>query len=156
MCFVCDRISQIKSGRNKHFVAELETGYVVMADHQFFRGYTLFICKKCVPSLYSLDFDFADLYLKEMRKVATHMWVAFSPKTINIELLGNKYPHLHWHLIPRYKEDPLPESPIWEIDKSIWRSDKCKLNKYQLLKMKNDFLETFGPTKSTFRKKSLL
>jgi diadenosine tetraphosphate (Ap4A) HIT family hydrolase len=45
MCSVCDRISMIKNGTNKYFVKELETGYVVIGDYQFFKGYTLFICK---------------------------------------------------------------------------------------------------------------
>ena len=43
MCLIYDRISMIKNGTNPYFVKELETGYVVMGDHQHFKGYTLFL-----------------------------------------------------------------------------------------------------------------
>ena len=35
---------------------------------------------------------------------------------MNYELLGNSDPHLHWHIIPRYKTDPRWGAPIWESD----------------------------------------
>ena len=38
MCLICDRIEMIKNGTNPYFVKELETGYVVMGDHQHFTG----------------------------------------------------------------------------------------------------------------------
>jgi diadenosine tetraphosphate (Ap4A) HIT family hydrolase len=30
------------------------------------------------------------------------------------ECLGNRNPHLHWHLVPRYRPDPRWGYPIWE------------------------------------------
>jgi diadenosine tetraphosphate (Ap4A) HIT family hydrolase len=35
------------------------------------------------------------------------------PDHINIESLGNIVPHLHWHIVPRYRNDPRWGSPIW-------------------------------------------
>ena len=46
MCLICQRIQQIKEGSNPYFVMELQTGYVVLGDHQHFQGYTLFLCKE--------------------------------------------------------------------------------------------------------------
>lgn len=43
MCFICERIGMIQKGTNPYFVKELETGYVVIGDHQHFKGYTCFI-----------------------------------------------------------------------------------------------------------------
>ena len=45
-CLICIRIKMIKEGTNKYFVKELETGYVVIGDHQYFNGYTLFLYKE--------------------------------------------------------------------------------------------------------------
>jgi len=45
MCGVCDRIQETLEGKNRYFVKELETGYVVLGDYQRFKGYTLFLCK---------------------------------------------------------------------------------------------------------------
>lgn len=35
---------------------------------------------------------------------------------LNIESLGNVVPHLHWHIIPRYRSDPRWGRPIWQDD----------------------------------------
>src|SRR5437899_512684 len=37
-----------------------------------------------------------------------------SPRKMHYELLGNTVAHLHWHLFPRYADDPNPTRPIWE------------------------------------------
>ena len=50
MCLICDRINMIKQGTNKYFVAELETGYVVLGDNQHFLGYTLFCANSMLQS----------------------------------------------------------------------------------------------------------
>lgn len=55
MCFIYERIDLIHKGTNPYFVREFETGYVVIGDHQHFKGYTLFLCKKHVTELHHLD-----------------------------------------------------------------------------------------------------
>jgi diadenosine tetraphosphate (Ap4A) HIT family hydrolase len=35
------------------------------------------------------------------------------PDKINLASLGNAVPHLHWHVIPRFRDDPHFPSPIW-------------------------------------------
>jgi diadenosine tetraphosphate (Ap4A) HIT family hydrolase len=35
------------------------------------------------------------------------------PDHVNIESLGNVVPHLHWHIIPRYVDDPRWGMPVW-------------------------------------------
>jgi len=57
-CLVCERIEMIKNGTNPYFVIELETGYVVLGDHQHFRGYTLLLCKEHVRELHFLSSQF--------------------------------------------------------------------------------------------------
>ena len=40
---------------------------------------------------------------------------AMRPLKINIASLGNKVTHVHWHVIPRFRDDPhFPES-IWGV-----------------------------------------
>jgi diadenosine tetraphosphate (Ap4A) HIT family hydrolase len=53
----------------------------------------------------------ADLH----RAVTAVMWVC-KPDHINIASLGNVVPHLHWHVVPRYKTDPRWGGPIWTAD----------------------------------------
>ena len=118
MCLICDRIEMIKRGENPYFVKELKTGYVVMGDHQHFRGYTLFLCKNHVTELFHLDAQTRNLYLQEMSLVAGAVDKAFGADKMNYELLGNGDTHLHWHLFPR-KDGDLGEygnrgrGPVW-------------------------------------------
>jgi len=36
-----------------------------------------------------------------------------APEKINLASLGNVVPHLHWHLIPRFADDPHFPNPVW-------------------------------------------
>lgn len=38
---------------------------------------------------------------------------AMKPVKINLASLGNQVPHLHWHIIPRYEDDPYFPDSIW-------------------------------------------
>jgi diadenosine tetraphosphate (Ap4A) HIT family hydrolase len=118
-CLICDRIKTIQADKNHFFVRELTTGYVVIGDHQFYEGYTLFLCKQHTDELHKLEPQFRQQYLKEMSIVAEAVHKAFKPRKLNYELLGNTESHLHWHLIPRHANDPSPKQPIWVINAEI-------------------------------------
>lgn len=36
-----------------------------------------------------------------------------SPDKVNLASFGNVVPHLHWHVIPRFKGDPHFPNPVW-------------------------------------------
>lgn len=105
MCYICERIDQIKAGTNPYFVKELETGYVVIGDHQHFKGYSLFLCKQHKTELFQLDYATKMKFLEEMSIVAEAVANAFCAEKMNYELLGNGDTHLHWHLFPRVSGD---------------------------------------------------
>lgn len=79
-CLICERMSLIEQEKNPYFVAELETGYVVIGDHQYFKGYTLFLCKHHVTELHFLEPDFRRQFLHEMSIVAEAVYNAFLPE----------------------------------------------------------------------------
>ncbi len=35
------------------------------------------------------------------------------PDKINLAALGNMVPHIHWHVIPRYKDDAYFPGSVW-------------------------------------------
>ncbi len=105
MCDICNRIELIKSGKNPYFVKELKTGYVVLGDHQHFRGYALFLCKEHKTELFHLKKEYRTTFLEEMNIVAEAVSKAFNAEKMNYELLGNGESHLHWHLFPRRSGD---------------------------------------------------
>ena len=105
MCLICDRIKMIKDDTNPYFVKELETGYVVIGDHQHFKGYTLFLYKDHKTELFHLEPTQKMKFLEEMSIVAEAVSKAFNTEKMNYELLGNGDTHLHWHLFPRVNGD---------------------------------------------------
>ncbi len=131
-CLICERIDFIKKGTNPYFVKELETGYVVIGDHQFYRGYTLLLCKIHANELHELDTLFRQKFLEEMSVVAEAVFRAFRPMKLNYELLGNTDQHLHWHIFPRYENDPDPKRPIWLTGKDIRQAEGVKPNREEL------------------------
>ena len=97
-CGVCERINLIRQGKNPYFVRELETGYVVIGDHQRFQGYTLFLCKEHATEIHFLEKEFRNRFLQEMSLTAEAVYKAFSPDKLNYELLGvGNNVHMHWH-----------------------------------------------------------
>jgi len=120
MCLICDRIKMIREGRNPYFVKELETGYVVIGDHQHFRGYTLFLYKHHgdKTELFHLDKAEQARFTGEMISVAEAVSRAFGAEKMNYELLGMGDAHLHWHLFPRAEGDigdygNKGKGPVW-------------------------------------------
>ena len=133
-CTICGRINRIKSGEDPCFVTELRTGYVVLGEYQYFKGYTLFFCKQHASELHQLDRDFRMEFLKEMSQTAEAVFKAFKPLKLNYESLGNVDPHLHWHIFPRYAGDPNKTEPVWTIDKSLRFAQKADIQELAVLR----------------------
>jgi len=140
-CLICQRIELIKKKKNPYFIKEFETGYAVLGDLQFFKGYCLLLCKLHKKELHELDKKFRMKFLKEMVVLAEAIYKAFKPKKLNYELLGNNDEHLHWHIFPRYSNDPNPKTPIWCIDKNIRCSEKTKPSKKEIETLKRKILK---------------
>ena len=37
------------------------------------------------------------------------------PSKVNLAALGNMVPHIHWHVIPRYKDDAFFPGSAWSV-----------------------------------------
>ena len=131
-CLICERIEMIKNGTNPYFVAELNTGYVVLGDYQKYKGYTCFLCKMHVTELHFMPFAYRIKHLEEMSIVSEAVFNTFQADKMNHAMLGNLDSHVHWHLIPRVIGDAPANAPIWrlpdeELFKASYRPDAGKL-----------------------------
>ncbi len=62
-----------------------------------------------------LDAGAAARYREEVLAAGTALIGAFAPLKVNYFTLGNTVPHLHTHVVPRYRADPSPGGPIaWD------------------------------------------
>lgn len=94
-------------------VWQFPTSVAVLGGHQFYRGYCVLIARTHATELSQLDGEELPSYLAEMCLLAEAIEAGFAPRKLNYELLGNQVPHLHWHLFPRYPNDPEPLAPVW-------------------------------------------
>jgi len=118
-CLICKRIALIKADKNKFFVKELKSGYVVLGDHQYYKGYTLLLSKVHTDELHKLESSERSQFLEDMALVSEAVYKSFKPKKLNYELLGNTDSHLHWHIFPRYENDPKPDFATWATPRLI-------------------------------------
>ena len=137
-CGICSWINEIKENPD-YLVKELSTGYAVLSKYQYeyYKGYTIFLCKRHVGELHELEKSFRTEFLKEMSRVAEAVYKALKPDKLNYELLGNTEPHLHWHIFPRYKEDPNFVRPIWVVDKNIRQADSTITSRTEIRQLKD-------------------
>jgi diadenosine tetraphosphate (Ap4A) HIT family hydrolase len=94
-------------------IVELAHSCVILNRDQFFPGYTLLFTRSHVTELFHLDRTTRAELTEEVATVAKAIYDVFSPAKINYELIGNMVPHIHWHLVPRFADDPLWPRPIW-------------------------------------------
>ena len=146
MCLICERIDLIKQGKNPYFVKELETGYVVIGDGQYFKGYTLFLAKEHVTELHQMEYETKIKFLEEMSIVQEAVAKAFQAEKMNIELLGNGDAHVHWHLFPRKAGDMQGyghngRGPVWWVPWEEMSSEEYQPKESDLLQLVNHLKE---------------
>jgi len=61
---------------------------------------------RATSSAWKLFRDEFTAFMAEARQAARAIAGAFRPDLMNYASLGNVMPHLHWHLVPRYRTDP--------------------------------------------------
>jgi diadenosine tetraphosphate (Ap4A) HIT family hydrolase len=97
---------------------------------QYYHGYCVLASRLHASELSQLDDETRLFFLNEMCILARAIEECFQPRKLNYEMLGNQTPHLHWHLIPRYRGDPDAPHPIWAT------VERVKDNKAERQKLK--------------------
>ena len=97
------------------FIAELNISSLLLYREQRFRGYSILSFDAWdATNLDSLSEKEYLAFMGDLRNASNALRQALKPDHMNYELLGNTNPHLHWHIVPRYKNDPRWGQPIWE------------------------------------------
>ncbi len=86
---------------------------VILADEPDYPGFLRVILNAHIREM-------TDLSAADQMALMRVVWVAESalrevlaPDKINLASLGNVVPHLHWHVIPRFADDPHFPNPVW-------------------------------------------
>jgi diadenosine tetraphosphate (Ap4A) HIT family hydrolase len=112
-CGICATIAQIRAGSFPHLVAELPRSWLILGDAQFYRGYCVLLAKRHVTEPHLMPRGEAHELLDEMLAAGRAISAVTQPAKLNYECLGNQEPHVHWHIFPRFADDPQRLAPIW-------------------------------------------
>ncbi len=86
---------------------------VVAVDEPDYPGFMRVIWNRHVRELTDLASSERERLMRAVFTVEDQMRRLLRPHKMNVASLGNVTPHLHWHLIPRYEDDPHFPGPIW-------------------------------------------
>jgi diadenosine tetraphosphate (Ap4A) HIT family hydrolase len=110
-----------RSESNEHWdrIATLSVSTLYLHKIQTYRGYSVLIFDpRHVTALTDLSERERIALMSDLCRAQESMRRVLKPDHFNVESLGNRVPHLHWHIIPRYKNDPRWGLPIWMTDES--------------------------------------
>jgi diadenosine tetraphosphate (Ap4A) HIT family hydrolase len=112
------RVAECRAGENPRAVARVHSGWVVLGESQFLRGYSLVLPDPVVPDLNALSHAERKTLLFEASVVGDALLEITGAVRINYEILGNLDPALHVHVFPRFRDEPenLRTRPVWFYD----------------------------------------
>lgn len=112
-CPLCSRVEPTAFHADPDFVREFDHSVAFLGRWQAYRGYCVLVSKRHARELSELTDDVRRGFFDEMCMVARAIETAFTPRKLNYEMLGNQVPHLHWHVFPRYEDDPNALQAVW-------------------------------------------
>lgn len=92
---------------------------VRVIDEQAVRGVPAFwrlISQSHIAELSDLPAAAQNQILPALVAIETTIRTKIHPRKINIASLGNMTPHLHWHIVARFENDPWWPAPIWAAE----------------------------------------
>lgn len=123
-CPLCQQLELAKAGRSPLHIADLKRTSVYLSENQGLVGWCVLVLRDHVEHLSDLSLDEQMSLFREVALVAGAIRSKLAPVRINYECLGNVVPHVHWHLIPRYNNDPDPKSPVWGFTPEFLRGNQ--------------------------------
>jgi len=86
---------------------------VVYVDEADYHGYCRVIWNAHVAEMTDLDDAARAHCMRAVYAAESLLRTLLKPDKINLASLGNFVPHLHWHVIARFRDDAHFPQPIW-------------------------------------------
>ncbi len=86
---------------------------VILADDPDYPGFCRVVWNAHVREMTDLGIGERKYLMAIVFAVEQVLRELLQPEKINLASLGNQVPHLHWHVIPRFGDDPHFPDPIW-------------------------------------------
>lgn len=86
---------------------------VVEVEDADYPGYTRVIWNAHIPEMTSLSRHGRELMMEAVWRIEETQREILHPDKVNVASLGNMVPHLHWHIIPRWRGDRHFPDAVW-------------------------------------------
>ena len=108
---------------------------IEVTDNADYPGFTRVIWQAHIAEMTGLSSHGRDLLMRAVYIVEQAQQEVLKPDKINLASLGNMVPHLHWHVIPRWREDRCFPDPIWappaarsDAQTALWDARQAELH----------------------------
>ena len=118
-----------------YFCCEMESSNVYIFKEQSHPGRVIVAHKKHVSEIIELTDEERNQFFKDINTVSNAIHKVFNPDKVNYGAYGDTGHHLHFHLVPKYKDDfewngvflmnpglkiASPPSPLMSIITRVW------------------------------------
>jgi diadenosine tetraphosphate (Ap4A) HIT family hydrolase len=86
---------------------------VVRVDEPDYPGFVRVILGRHATEMADLGDDERDRFMAVVFAVESAVRDTMKAEKMNLASLGNQTPHLHWHVVPRFRDDRHFPGPIW-------------------------------------------
>ena len=113
-----ERVEACRAGRYPKAICRVGSGWVVLGDVQFLKGYSLILPDPVVSHLNALSPPARTELMEDVTRLGDALLEITGAVRINYEILGNLEPALHVHVFPRFDDEPehFRTKPVWFYD----------------------------------------
>lgn len=93
-------------------IAPMQVSTLYLFKEQTYRGRCVVAYRHHINELFELSDTERDRFMADVARAAKAMQDAFNPAKINYGAYSDKLPHLHFHLVPKYRDGPSWGAPF--------------------------------------------
>lgn len=108
---------------------------VVLVNEPQLPGYTRIIWHEHIPEMTDLGVREREEMMQAVFLVENVQRQLLQADKVNLASLGNMTPHVHWHIMPRWRDDPWFPNSIWAaptvrepMAETVWRERRRQLS----------------------------
>lgn len=99
-------VALARRGEHPGLICRMRSGWAVLADMQYLRGYSILLADPVVSSLNDLNREQRADFLLDMAAIGDVLKQVTDAYRINYAVMGNSDPALHAHIVPRFSDEP--------------------------------------------------
>lgn len=133
----CTFCNLLMDEKNISRIKTMKYGVLFVNYNQYYKGRLMYVYNKHAHDITEIDEDALIGAEKEILYISKIIKKIYSPDLINVASLGNHVQHLHWHIIPRYKDDITWGNPPWPHDRKI-------ITEHEIIALRNIYKKEIG------------